>query len=106
MALVGLATHGATWGSGYSYTRGLLDGTQSAPVVYAFSKLVATWLTVWSGVPGGLFAPSLAIGAGIGNDVALLMHAPTHAALIALGMAAFLAATTQAPLTASSSSWR
>jgi H+/Cl- antiporter ClcA len=51
-------------------------------------------------VPGGLFAPSLAIGAGIGNDIALLTHHVDHAALIALGMVAFLAATTQAPLTA------
>ncbi|MEO8835562.1 MAG: chloride channel protein [Caldimonas sp.] len=100
VALIAIVTQGATWGSGYAYTRGLLDGTQSAPIVYAFSKFVATWLTVWSGVPGGLFAPALAIGAGIGNDVALLTHHPDHAALIALGMAGFLAAVTQAPLTA------
>ena len=100
VALIGLATEGATWGSGYAYTRDLLDGTQSAPIVYAFSKLVATWLTVWCGVPGGLFAPSLAIGAGIGNDVALFAGQGNHAALIALGMVGFLAATTQAPLTA------
>ena len=99
VALIAIATQGATSGSGYGYTRGLLEGTQSAPVVYAFGKLTATWLTVWSGVPGGLFAPSLAIGAGIGNDVALLARHADHAALIALGMAAFLAATTQAPLT-------
>jgi len=100
VALIALVTGGATWGGGYRYTRDLLDGTQSAPLVYAFSKFIATWLSVWSGVPGGLFAPSLAIGAGIGNDVALLTHHVDHAALIALGMAGFLAAATQAPLTA------
>ena len=99
IALIALVTGGATWGGGYRYTRDLLDGTQSAPIVYAFSKFIATWLSVWSGVPGGLFAPSLAIGAGIGNDVALLTHHVGHAALIALGMAGFLAAATQAPLT-------
>lgn len=62
---------------------------------------MATWLAVLSGVPGGLFAAALAIGAGIGNNVALLMI-PDHrsAPVIALGMAAFLAAVTQAPLTA------
>ena len=100
VAAVALATAGATWGSGYDTTRALLEGTQSAPVVYALGKLVATWLSVWSGVPGGLFAPSLAIGAGFGNDIAILTGNPDHAALIALGMAGFLAATTQAPLTA------
>jgi H+/Cl- antiporter ClcA len=62
---------------------------------------VATWLAVWSGVPGGIFAPSLAIGAGIGNDVALLTHLSDGSApLIAIGMTAFLAAVTQAPITA------
>ena len=100
VALIALATAGATSGSGYQYTRGLLEGTQSAPVVYAFSKLMATWLTVWSGVPAGLFSPSLAIGAGLGSDVARMFGNVDHAALIALGMVGFLAAVTQAPLTA------
>ena len=47
----------------------------------------------------GLFAPALAIGGALGNDIAQLtsyVNAPT---LIALGMAGFLAAVTQAPLT-------
>ncbi len=100
VALIAIATAGATWGSGYETTRALLDGSQSTPVVYAVGKLVATWLSVWSGAPGGLFAPSLAIGAGFGNDVAILTAYPDRGALIALGMAGFLAATTQAPLTA------
>ncbi|MEO8921547.1 MAG: chloride channel protein, partial [Caldimonas sp.] len=99
VALIALATDGATRGSGYQYTRGLLDGTHSAPVVYAFSKFIATWLTAWSGVPGGLFAPALAIGAGLGNDIALMVGNVDHAALIALGMVGFLAAVTHAPLT-------
>lgn len=100
VATLCVLTRGATAGSGYGTTRSLLEGTQSAPAVYALAKLAATWLTLWSGVPGGLFAPSLAIGAGIGSDVALLARHADHAALIALGMAGFLAATTQAPLTA------
>jgi H+/Cl- antiporter ClcA len=99
VAAIALATEGATFGSGYQYTRGLLEGTQSAPVVYAFGKLLATWFTFWSGVPGGLFAPSLAIGAGLGQDVAMWAGNVDHAALIALGMVGFLAAVTQAPLT-------
>jgi hypothetical protein len=44
-------------------------------------------------------APCLAIGAGIDNDVALLTGWATESpALIALGMVAFLAAVTQAPI--------
>ncbi|OYY64254.1 MAG: chloride channel protein [Burkholderiales bacterium 28-67-8] len=99
VAVIGTATHGATFGSGYLHTRGLLEGNESMPGVYMLCKFVATWLTAWSGVPAGIFAPSLAIGAALGNDVAQLTAHPHAATLIALGMAGFLAATTQAPLT-------
>jgi H+/Cl- antiporter ClcA len=60
---------------------------------------MATWLTTWSGAPAGIFAPSLAIGAAIGNDIAMLTTHTQVPALIALGMVGFLAAVTQAPLT-------
>jgi H+/Cl- antiporter ClcA len=70
------------------------------PFAYAPLKFLATWVTTWSGVPAGIFAPSLAIGAAFGNDVALLLYGMQMPALIALGMVGFLAAATQAPLTA------
>ena len=60
---------------------------------------MATWLTTWSGVPGGVFAPSLAIVGALGIDIAQITSYPNAPTLIALGMAAFLAAVTQAPLT-------
>jgi len=63
-------------------------------------KFVATWLTAWCGVPGGIFAPSLSIGAGIGDAVGTLVRSDLAPALIAMGMAGFLAAVTHAPLTA------
>jgi hypothetical protein len=49
-------------------------------------------------VPAGIFAPSLAIGAALGNDIALLLQYPHASALIALGMVGFLAAATAAHL--------
>lgn len=100
VAIIGVTTNGATFGSGYAYTKSMLAGEETAPAVYLLFKFVATWLTAWSGVPAGIFAPSLAIGAALGNDVALLTHYPHAATLIALGMVGFLAAATQAPLTA------
>ena len=97
---IGIASHGASFGSGYGYTRGLLQGHVDVPLLYVTLRVVATWLAVWSGVPGGIFAPCLAIGAGVGHDIAVLCGAQADAsALIALGMAAFLAAVTQAPMT-------
>jgi H+/Cl- antiporter ClcA len=100
VAAIGLVTGGATFGSGYGSTRVMVEGQGAMPVAYALFKFLATWLTTWSGVPAGIFAPSLAIGAALGNDVALLLYSVQMPALIALGMVGFLAAATQAPLTA------
>ena len=100
VAIIGVATNGATFGSGYDYTRAMLEGSVNTPLVYVLFKVVATWLSTWSGVPAGLFAPSLAIGAALGSDISVITHYPHAATLIALGMAGFLAAVTQAPLTA------
>lgn len=99
VAVIGLVSNGATFGSGYGYTRAMLEGKELVPALYLLFKFVATWLTAWSGVPGGIFAPSLAIGAALGNDIAALTHYPHASTLIALGMAGFLAAVTRAPLT-------
>jgi len=99
VAIIGVVTGGATFGSGYTHTRHMLEGSENTLTVYVVFKFIATWITTWSGVPAGIFAPSLAIGAALGNDVAQLLHSPLTAALIALGMAGFLAAVTQAPLT-------
>ncbi|MEO7495854.1 MAG: chloride channel protein, partial [Massilia sp.] len=100
VALIGVAGDGACFGSGYATTRALVEGGAPLPAIFAPMKFVATWLTAWSGAPAGIFAPALAIGAAIGNDVALLFPQVPMAALIALGMVGFLAAVTQAPLTA------
>ena len=100
VAVMGLVTNGMTFGSGYGHTRALLEGNGDSSGLYLLLKFMATWITAWSGVPGGIFAPSLAIGGALGGDIAQLtghLDAPT---LIALGMAGFLAAVTQAPMTA------
>lgn len=99
VAVIGVVTAGATFGSGYGYTRGLLDGSETASSSFVFFKFIATWLTTWSGVPAGIFAPSLSIGAALGHAVATLTAHPHVPTLIALGMVGFLAAVTQAPLT-------
>ncbi|WP_375138505.1 chloride channel protein [Rubrivivax albus] len=100
VAVIGVVTQGATFGSGYEQTKVLLEGERTGELLYTPLKLIATWLTTWTGVPAGVFAPSLAVGAGIGSDVAALIGFAERPALIALGMAGFLAAVTQAPLTA------
>jgi H+/Cl- antiporter ClcA len=100
VALIGIATQGATFGGGYDFTRQLLEGGGSATTLEVLLKMGATWLTTWSGVPGGIFAPALAIGGALGSNISALLGYPHAPTLIALGMTGFLAAATQAPLTA------
>lgn len=63
-----------------------------------FIGLIATFLT---GLPGGIFAPSLAMGAGLGSWFAPLFASGLHIKIVALGMVAMLAAVTRAPITSS-----
>lgn len=100
IAVIGLATNGATFGAGSEAVKQMLHGHAELNPVYTLLKFVATWLTAWCGVPGGIFAPSLSIGAGIGDAVGTLVRSDLAPALIAMGMAGFLAAVTHAPLTA------
>ena len=100
IAVIGVVTGGATYGSGNDATRALLDNDGHVQGGFALFKFIATWLTAWSGVPAGIFAPSLSIGAALGHDVAAITGYPHAPAVIALGMVGFLAAATQAPLTA------
>ena len=100
LAVIGLVSHGSTFGTGYAASRAMLDGEHQAEPLYTLLKFLATWITAWAGVPGGIFAPALSIGGSLGNDIAQLTHYANAPTLIALGMAGFLAAVTQAPLTA------
>jgi H+/Cl- antiporter ClcA len=103
VALIGLVTDGAVNGGGHHHARELLqlsDGEAHTPLLFSGLKFVASWWSAWSGVPGGIFGPSLAMGAGVGADVAWLTESTQVQALIAIGMAGFLAAVTQTPITA------
>lgn len=99
VAILGLISGGAAFGSGYVASQGLLSGQSTVSIFYFAEKFVATWISFWSGIPGGIFAPALAVGAGIGHDIALITSATSAPPVIALGMAGFLAAVTQAPIT-------
>ncbi|MEO7242507.1 MAG: chloride channel protein [Variovorax sp.] len=100
LAVIGLVTAGATFGAGSDAVKHLLAGEGQLTPIDTLLKFIATWLTAWCGVPGGIFAPALTVGAGIGASISQLFGPELTLALIAMGMAGFLAAVTQAPLTA------
>jgi H+/Cl- antiporter ClcA len=99
IALVGLISGGVTFGSGYAEARGLLDGREQLSVFYPFLKMVSMVGSYLPGIPGGIFAPSLSIGAGFGNLLHMVFASMQLQMLIALAMVGYLAAVTQAPIT-------
>ena len=107
------------YGNGYPIIKNLLDPAQYVDAArnlrpvsvlailcgLAILKSIATCLTIGSGGAGGMFAPSLLIGAAVGGAFGWIVNAlewfpaadPASYALV--GMGAMVAATTHAPLT-------
>jgi H+/Cl- antiporter ClcA len=102
LAMLGYVMHGATYGTGYGAAAELLAGHQLGQENFGLAKLGATVASYWAGIPGGIFTPALTAGAGIGEQVwRFAGHPVDQRVLVLLSMAAFLAAATQAPVTAS-----
>lgn len=100
IAVIGVVSSGHTFGSGYAEARSMLEGHGEFTALYPVFKMVTMVGSYLPGSPGGLFAPSLAIGAGIGNSVHMVFSQMQLPMLIALGMVGYLAAVTQSPITA------
>ncbi|MBI1217342.1 MAG: chloride channel protein [Rhodobacteraceae bacterium] len=98
VAVIGVATGGSTFGTGYAQARGAVEGSH-LPVTFFLAKFVATLASTLSGIPGGLFAPSLAVGAGLGSTLGLVFGSSASLAAV-LGMAGYFAGVVQAPMTA------
>ena len=100
IALIGLASGGYTYGTGYSEARGIIEGTNNLPHSYGILKMLAMVASYLSGIPGGIFAPSLAIGAGFGDNLARIMPFAPVGAVVILGMVAYFSGVVQAPIIA------
>lgn len=100
IALIGLYSGQVTYGSGYEEATMLVTGSGNLSHDYAYLKLVATVVSYWSGIPGGIFAPSLATGAGIGAHLADWLSAYPHGVIILFGMVGYFSGVVQAPITA------
>jgi H+/Cl- antiporter ClcA len=61
------------FGTGYDATRMTLEESGALPWHFGITKFAATLLSSAAGIPGGIFAPSLAVGAGIGDNQSMLM---------------------------------
>ncbi|MCW6508504.1 chloride channel protein [Lichenifustis flavocetrariae] len=98
VAFCGVASDGTIFGTGYEQSKEILSGAD-LPWLFGPVKLIATALSSISGIPGGIFSPSLAVGAGLGYDLHALVPGFPVEVLAILCMAAYLAGVVQAPMT-------
>ncbi len=105
----GLAVrHPEVCGNGYTAVNRILAGDWAWQIVIVIllSKVIATAATFGSGAVGGVFTPTLFVGASLGylfGIAAAHLHTGltiNPAAFALVGMGAFLAATTHAPIMA------
>ncbi len=96
------------FGNGYQFMETVMHGQGVWYLLAALVlfKALATSITLGSGMPGGLFAPSLYIGAVAGGTLGKLLQmlfpgmVSSPGAYALVGMGAFLSAATHAPMTA------
>jgi CIC family chloride channel protein len=101
------------WGNGYTVTnRFLLERfpADQIPLLFVLgllaAKMIATAAAVGAGTVGGVFTPTLFLGAGLGSAFGMTLHQLGQADAVPLpafalvGMGSMLAATTHSPLLA------
>jgi H+/Cl- antiporter ClcA len=99
VATAAAAVGGLTYGTGSTEARALVHGAPAHGVVFALLKWLATLAAVTAGGPGGLLAPVLATGAGVGAALSRLLWFAAVGDVVALSMTASLAGVTQSPFT-------
>lgn len=100
VAIIGAATDNIVFGTGNEVTRRTMEEPIPLPWHFSGAKMAATLLSTPSGIPGGIFAPPLAAGAGIGDNIASLMPSiAPHSAMDVSAMAAYLSGVRRTPIT-------
>lgn len=99
VAVAGLLSGGAVHGTGYEEARHVIGGGDTS-LLYPFLKIIATAASYFSGIPGGIFAPSLSAGAGLGHGLSAILPDVPATAMVTLGMVAFFSGVVRTPITA------
>jgi CIC family chloride channel protein len=88
-------------GGGYGWIQEAIDGKLALKLllILIFLKIIAFAFTVSSGGSGGVFAPTLFVGAMLGGFLASLFHLPA-AMFVVVGMAATFGAAARVPIAA------
>jgi H+/Cl- antiporter ClcA len=100
LAIIGFISHGQVYDASYHEARNALIYGVLPPFDFAPLKFLATVVSYLSGIPGGIFAPSLAVGVGVGTAFAHFIPGLPVAEFAMVGMAGYFSGVVQSPLTA------
>ena len=100
VAIVGYLSGYTSSGTGYEAAKAIITGKADWNPIYPVTKFASTLASYLSGIPGGIFAPSLATGAGVGADLGHWLPVAPMAVMVLLGMVGYFAGVVQSPLTA------
>lgn len=100
LVLLSMLSTNGLYGTGYAQARDILQGHGDTGPFFGVLKFLGNVMSSLAGIPGGIFSPALAVGAGLGDNIAGILPGADSSAVVLLGMAAYLAGVTQSPLTA------
>ncbi len=106
IGLIGWLSQGQTLGTGFGEAQMMLMKNKEMDWSYPILRPAATALTLLSGIPGGLFDPTLSAGASFGQWFSSLIHQFDWASevdsrlIMMIAMACFFTGVVQSPITA------
>ncbi|MCC2105983.1 MAG: chloride channel protein, partial [Hyphomicrobiales bacterium] len=99
VAICGLNGDHSIYGTGYEQARAIVHGEKALDYWFGPLKFLATTFSAISGIPGGIFSPSLSVGAGIASALSVVFNNVPLGSLALIGMVSYLAGVVQAPIT-------
>ncbi len=99
IAILSYYSDGSASGTGYTQAKAILTHSDFLDPWFPLYKLLATLATFFSGIPSGIFVPSIATGAGLGLNLAEWFPVASVSAMILLTMTAYFSGMLQSPLT-------
>jgi H+/Cl- antiporter ClcA len=86
-------------GTGVEVITGFLFKGEPSSYALVALRYFGTTVSYLSGAAGGIFSPSLAVGASIGSCISTLIHSENQNLMVLLGMIGFLTGVTRTPFT-------
>ena len=99
IAILGHYSGGTSFGTGYQQAKIILIDKREIDPFFPLFKMLATCATYFSGIPSGIFVPSIATGAGIGANLAHWFPIAPASVMILLSVTAYFSGMLQSPLT-------